>query len=45
MPVHIGLSYEKSFDLGKVSIPLGASLVFNPWMKACHAAAYVGLAF
>ena len=45
MPVHIGLSYEKSFDLGKVEIPLGASIVFNPWMKACHAAAYVGLAF
>ena len=45
MPVHIGLNYEKSFDLGKVEIPIGASVVFNPWQKVCHAAAYVGLAF
>ena len=45
MPVHIGLGYEKSFDLGKIEIPIGASVVFNPWTKTCHAAAAVGLAF
>ena len=45
MPVHLGLGYDKSFDLGKVSIPISASVVFNPWQKTCHAAAAVGLAF
>ena len=45
MPVHIGLSYAKSFDLGKIEIPLEAFLVVNPYLRTCHAGASVGLAF
>lgn len=45
MPVHIGLTYAKSFDLGKVEVPLEAFVVWNPYLKTCHAGASVGLAF
>lgn len=45
MPVHIGLNYSKSFDLGFLSIPVGIDLVFNPYSRQCLAAASLGLAF
>ena len=45
MPVHIGLTYEKSFDLGPVSIPLRVGIVYNPYRKTCLAEAAFGFAF
>ena len=45
MPVHIDLSYSRSFPVGDFSLPVEAQIVFNPWLRKCYAGASTGIAF
>lgn len=45
MPIHLELSYDKSFEVGSFSIPLRAFVVLNPYRKTLEAGASAGFAF
>jgi hypothetical protein len=43
-PVNLGIKASKSFEIGKLSIPVGTSLIFNPIAKKAYFTASVGVA-
>ena len=44
-PIHLELKYEKKLEAGDFKIPVGASVVVNPFNRRCYAAAWAGFSF